>query len=72
MKAIRKLFKAQYRLSVLYHGEGTYRHIYGTKKKQLKQMAKHLVNVDNWTLYKSGPLFLPERPIDWKEWEKGE
>ena len=70
MKAIKKLFKAQYRLSVLYHGEGTYRPFYGTNRKLLQRMAKSFANVDSWTLYKSGPLFLPERPIDWGEGRK--
>ena len=45
-------------------------HTCHTSRKHLREMAKHLANVESWTLYKTGPFFLPERPVDYGEGRK--
>lgn len=57
---IKKLFRAQYRLTALFSGDTKPRNTYGTNGKLLRKMAKRM-DADYWTLYKSGPFSLPER-----------
>jgi hypothetical protein len=70
MKIISKLFRTHYRLSVQFRGDGFVRHVRHTSRKHLRKMAKNLANVESWTLYKTGPFFLPERPEDYGEGRK--
>lgn len=67
---IKKLFRVQYRLSVMYRGDVNFTNIYGNKGRLLRKMAKRM-NADCWTLYKRGPLFLSEREVDRGEWKGG-
>lgn len=60
---IKRLFFVQYRLTVYYHGEAQPRNIYAANLRLLQSMAHHTA-ARCWTIYKSGPLFLPEREID--------
>lgn len=64
LRLIKRAFHVQYRLSVLYHGDNWYRNTYGTDGRLLRRMARNTASADHWTLYKSGPLFLPEREVD--------
>lgn len=64
LRLIRRAFRVQYRLSVLYHGDCWYRNTYGSNGRLLRRMARNSNNAKHWTLYKSGPLFLPEREVD--------
>jgi hypothetical protein len=70
MKIISKLFRTHYRLSVQFRGDGFVRHVRHTSRKHLRKMAKNLANVESWTLYKTGPFFLPERHVDYGEGRK--
>lgn len=62
---IRKPFRVHYRLAVLYTGECEVRNTYGTNRRLLLHMAHKVENIcDFWTLYMTGPFFLPEREVD--------
>lgn len=67
---ISKLFSTRYRLSVQFRGDGNMWHTCHTSRKYIREMAKHLANVESWTLYKTGPFVLPERPVDYGEGRK--
>ena len=58
------LFRVSYRLSVLYKGKPWYLFYYGSSIRKLRRLARHAPNVVNWSIYKTGPLFLPEREVD--------
>lgn len=61
----RNLFRVQYRLTVLYRGDTHPRHSYGTSRRTLRRMAVSTQDISlYWSLYKSVPLFLPEREVD--------
>ena len=45
------------------------RNAYGTNGTLLRRMAKRM-DADYWTLYKTGPFFLPEREVD-RGYKKG-
>lgn len=62
-RKIKKLFRVQYRLTVLYSGDTKPRNIYSTDGNLLRRMAKRM-DADYWTLYKRGPFNLPERWVD--------
>lgn len=62
---IRKPFRVRYRLAVLYTGESDVRNIAGINRRLLLHMAHKAENLcEYWTLYKTGPFFLPEREVD--------
>lgn len=61
---IKSLFRASYRLSVIYTGETNPRHIHGLNGRLLRNMGKNSAAL-YWTLYKVGPFGLPERPVEW-------
>ena len=62
---LRRPFRVQYRLSVLYTRETEPRHTYGLNGNQLRHMARNTEDIcDYWTLYKQGPFWLPEREVD--------
>jgi len=62
---LHRLFHVEYRLSILYAGETTPRHIHGTSGRQLRNFARTSKNaIDYWSLYKTGPFGLPEREVD--------
>lgn len=62
---LRHPFRVSYRLAVLYHGETTPRQHYGLNGRQLRNMARSTEKICHyWTLYKSGPLYLPEHEVD--------
>lgn len=64
-KFIRNAFRVQYRLTVFYTGDSEPRHTYGIDGRLLRRMARNTEQIsDYWTLYKRGPLGLPEREID--------
>lgn len=54
-------FCVNYRLT-LSQG-GVYKNIYGCDRKLLLRRAKS-TKCGHWSLYKSGPFFLPERQVD--------
>lgn len=71
LRLIKRAFHVQYRLSVLYQGDSWYRNTYGTDGRLLRRMAHNTEDIsEHWTLYKRGPLFLPEREVD--SYTKGE
>lgn len=70
-RILRKLFRVQYRLSVLNKGDVQMWHYFANDGKMIKRMARNLSKAQYWTLYKRGPFGLPERPIDWGVREKG-
>lgn len=61
---LRRMFRVQYRLSVLFEGETTPRHTYGKDGMLLRRMAHSTANAQYWTLYRKGPLWLPEHEVD--------
>ena len=62
---LRKPFRVQYRLTVFYTGDSEPRHTYGCDGRLLRRMARNTEQIsDYWTLYKRGPLGLPEREVD--------
>ncbi len=61
-RTLRKAFSTQYRLTVVV--DGRYRNTYSADSRLLRRMARHMTGVACWSLYKSGPLFLPEREVD--------
>lgn len=61
-KFIRKMFSTDYRMAV--EAKGKIINIYGFNTKQMKGIANRTPNLSRWALYKTGPLFLPEREID--------
>lgn len=61
-KRIKDLFRVEYRLSVLISGK--FFSTYGTDRKLLKNIGNNTEGLTSWTLYKKGPLCLPEREID--------
>lgn len=67
MKTIKNPFSVQYRLTMIMREQSKPKHIYGTDRRKLKRMATSRDNVCYLTLYKRGPLGLPERPVDWGE-----
>lgn len=60
--AFRKLFRVSYRLTVIVGGIS--RNTYSTDGKLLRKMADNMCDVEYWTIYKQGPLLLPEREIE--------
>ena len=68
---IRKFFRVQYRLSVLYHGEVNFTDIPMRDGRLARRMAKQM-NARYWALYKTGPFCLPERKVDGSDWRGGE
>ena len=65
---IRRAFRVQYRLTV--YAGGKYHNTYGTKRRLLTGIAKR-TPCDYWSIYKTGPLWLPEREVDNSEWKGG-
>ena len=65
----KRLFRVQYRLTALYRGDTQPRNAYSTNGTLLRRMAKRM-DADYWTLYKTGPFFLPEREAD-RGYKKG-
>jgi hypothetical protein len=71
LKILRHPFRVKYRLSVLYSGDFEPRHNYGTDRALLRRIARNTQDISEyWSLYKSGPLGLPEREVDF--WMKGD
>ena len=66
---LRRPFGVQYRLTVYYKGDSRPRNCYAAEGRIIRNMARASVHdVEYWTLYKTGPLGLPEREIDsWRE-----
>lgn len=62
ISAIKRLFAVNYRLTVVV--EGRCRNTYSQNGKMLRKMALKMVYVECWSLYKSGPFFLPEREVE--------
>lgn len=60
---LRRLLRTRYRLSVLHRGDGRYRSTYGLDGRLLRRMAENMDDAEQWTLYKTGPFLLPERPV---------
>jgi hypothetical protein len=66
LNILRRPFRVQYRLSVLYRGETTPRQHYGLNGRMLRNMAKSTEKISiYWTLYKRGPFGLSERVVDY-------
>lgn len=65
MKYIKRLFFVNYRLT--YYVSGHTKSIYGTRRRMVMARLGETRRVGLWTLYKTGPLFLPERPVNWGE-----
>lgn len=62
---LRRPFRVQYRLSVLYNGDTDVRHTYGTDGKLMRRLARNTEKICNyWSLYKKGPFGLSEREVD--------
>lgn len=70
LEKIKDLFVIEYRLTVLYRGEGTPEHIRHRSRRILKAIAKNLHGYQYWSLYKRGAMGLPERLIDCSDWHK--
>ncbi len=58
---IKKLIRCEYRLTVCYKGLPC--NYYASSKTMLLKIAHSNRSSDYWTLYKKGPLGLPERFI---------
>ena len=52
LRLIRRAFRVQYRLSVLYHGDCWYRNTYGSNHRLLRRMVSSFVYGTEWVLYK--------------------
>lgn len=61
---IKKMARVDFRLSILYRGETTPRQVYHRSGRKLRDMARHTSGIEYWSLYKKGPLCLPEREVD--------
>ena len=62
---IRRLLRVEYRLSVMYKGSSKPEHNYCRSRRLITRRAAALIDTaDYWTLYKTGPFFLPEREVD--------
>lgn len=59
---IKRLFRVEYRLMIVISGKAI--NTYGTNRRLLTNMGKNTLGAEYWSLYKSGPLGLPEREID--------
>ncbi|MBQ9638821.1 MAG: hypothetical protein IJV22_04620 [Bacteroidales bacterium] len=65
---LRRLFFVRYRLTVQYRGAANTQNLYFQNSRGLRTMASSLPNVVYWSLYKRGPLGLPEREVDCSLW----
>lgn len=63
-KFFSRLCLVQYRLTTISRGKTT--HTYCTSKKMLKGILREMRGVDYWAIYKTGPLGLFERLVDYK------
>ena len=64
MNKLRRPFRVQYRLAILYRGETVPRQWYAVDGRKLRKMANDAEGkAQYWTLYKKGPLGLSEREI---------
>lgn len=61
-KFIQKMLSTNYRMAV--EAKERIINIYGSNTKQMKGIANRTPDLSRWALYKTGPLFLPEREID--------
>lgn len=55
--------RTEYRLTVHAIGEQQPTHTFSYRLMPLVEQARRLPESATWTIYKRGPLFLPERPI---------
>lgn len=68
LSRLRRPFRVQYRLAILYRGETVPRQWYAVDGRKLRKMANDAAGMAYyWTLYKTGPFWLSERPVDWGE-----
>lgn len=61
MRLLRKPFATRYRLTVIVQGHTM--NTYGIDKHLLLKMAKNTLDMEYWTLYKSGPFGMRERKV---------
>lgn len=59
----------QYRLT--YYVGGHTKSIVGTRRRTMLKQLSNIRRIGLWTLYKTGPFWLPERPVDWGEGRDG-
>ena len=59
---IKRPFRVHYRLSVIIGGKTT--NTFGLDRRILANRARNTPEAEYWTLYKRGPLWLHERPVD--------
>lgn len=62
---LRRAFMVEYRLT--YYVGGHTKSIYGRRRKVIMGRLGDIKRVGLWTLYKTGPLWMDERPVDWGE-----
>ena len=61
-RIIKRMIYAEYRLTTISHGKSV--NVYCTDRKILKDTLAKMPDIEYWTLYKTGPLWLPERTVD--------
>lgn len=61
-RIIRRMLRVEYRLTTISHGKAV--SVYCTDRKTLKGTLARMTDIEYWTIYKRGPLWLPERTVD--------
>ncbi len=69
LSIIKRQFRVEYRLTIVIKGRII--NTYGTNRRLLTNMGKNTLGADYWSLYKSGPLGLSEREIDFGNGREG-
>ena len=62
VKFIKRIRHVEYRVAIIVRGHTIY--AYGTDRRMLVTLAKRTEDMSFWTLYKKGPIGLPEREVD--------
>lgn len=63
LKQIRVLLRTQYRLTAYLPGSGKPENTYSASRASMLRKASTLPVGTMWTLYKTGPICMPEREI---------
>lgn len=62
LKAIRRLFRVSYRVTTIRRGK--VENVYCNTRRQAKGILRRMPDAEYWSVYKAGPMYLPEREVD--------
>lgn len=65
LRRVAGIFRTSYRAS--WWADGKLVSIYGDNKSTLVRHVRKFSSAVRYTIYKTGPFYIPERPVDWSD-----